>query len=209
MLWYAFFYPCTTRIQSQVQSERVQPAVFSRLFINLGHPHVSSTKTCSLSCFLPCFLIFIFIYLLFYLFSYFGFSNAVKFTPPGGKVTITLTFTEPLAVTTPMGGAGWPPLTGATAGGAANGVGAGTGVGAVTSGMASGMASGIASGVAEVGKGGQVLVSVADSGPGLNAAQLQQLFSEGVQFNANTLQVGWGDCCERAERRVCRTAVWS
>ena len=43
--------------------------------------------------------------------------------------------------------------------------------------------------VAEAGQAGQVLISVKDSGPGMTADNLLHLFGEGVQFNANSLQV--------------------
>jgi len=39
---------------------------------------------------------------------------------------------------------------------------------------------------------GSVRISVEDSGPGLSAENLAQLFKEGVQFNANKLQAGGG-----------------
>jgi signal transduction histidine kinase len=104
------------------------------------------------------------------------FSNAIKFSPQGGRITVTLTFQDP-----------------ATAGVGAVGVavaGAGmAGVGAVSSRAAgAGLALGVP-GVPVVAEGQQVLVSVKDSGPGMTAENLCMLFGEGVQFNANTLQV--------------------
>ena len=41
-------------------------------------------------------------------------------------------------------------------------------------------------------RAGSVVVSVRDTGVGLSEAQLGEICSEGVQFNANTLQAGQG-----------------
>ena len=113
------------------------------------------------------------------------FSNAIKFTPQWGKITVTLAFQDP-----PVGVA---VAAGALAPSTAPAMSASAQAASFTSSAAAtSLYAPSALALAEVGHGGQVVVSVRDSGSGMTADNLQQLFGEGVQFNANSLQGGGG-----------------